>query len=213
MYDMWKPLSGNLKETGHYYAFYLGSALIISFSTELHFFDQYFDQTHQRAQKEWLEALLKNANKEKERKKHPWIIMFAHRPMYCSNKHKKDRCRKDTKKLRKALEYLLRKYGVDLAIWAHEHSYERFFPVYNGKTANGSDSEQYKNPKATVHLVNGAAPPINGCSRSTSPRLPGCPLSTSPARPPHRDRRIWPPRSRWMVRRSYGCSTIWRRRA
>lgn len=29
------------------------------------------------------------------------------------------------------LEKLFYHYGVDLAIWAHEHSYERTYPVYN----------------------------------------------------------------------------------
>ena len=29
------------------------------------------------------------------------------------------------------LEKLFWKYGVDLELWAHEHSYERMYPVYN----------------------------------------------------------------------------------
>uniref|UniRef100_A0A914RVM4 Iron/zinc purple acid phosphatase-like C-terminal domain-containing protein n=1 Tax=Parascaris equorum TaxID=6256 RepID=A0A914RVM4_PAREQ len=29
------------------------------------------------------------------------------------------------------LEKLFYKYGVDLEIWAHEHSYERMWPLYN----------------------------------------------------------------------------------
>ena len=28
------------------------------------------------------------------------------------------------------LDDVLYDYGVDLAIWAHEHSYERLFPMY-----------------------------------------------------------------------------------
>jgi hypothetical protein len=31
------------------------------------------------------------------------------------------------------LEPLWKKYGVDLAIWAHEHSYERLWPLYDKK--------------------------------------------------------------------------------
>ena len=31
------------------------------------------------------------------------------------------------------LEDVLYDYGVDLAIWAHEHSYERLFPLYKFK--------------------------------------------------------------------------------
>ena len=32
-------------------------------------------------------------------------------------------------------EDLLYDYGVDLAIWAHEHSYERMWPVYDRKVS------------------------------------------------------------------------------
>lgn len=36
------------------------------------------------------------------------------------------------------LERLFYKYGVDLEIWAHEHTYERMYPVYNRTVYNGS---------------------------------------------------------------------------
>ena len=31
------------------------------------------------------------------------------------------------------LEDVLYDYGVDLALWAHEHNYERLFPLYHFK--------------------------------------------------------------------------------
>ena len=48
-------------------------------------------------------------------------------------------------------------HGVDLSIWAHEHAYERMFPVYNGTVLNGSLEEPYHNPKGLVHLTTGSA--------------------------------------------------------
>ena len=50
------------------------------------------------------------------------------------------------------------KYGVDLILEAHEHSYERLWPVYQEKVY-GYD---YINPKAPIHLVTGMA----GCNEA-----------------------------------------------
>jgi hypothetical protein len=54
------------------------------------------------------------------------------------------------------LEDLLMKYNVDLAIWAHEHDWERLWPVYDWKVANGS-GDPYTDPKAPVHIITGSA--------------------------------------------------------
>lgn len=57
------------------------------------------------------------------------------------------------------LESLLYEFGVDLALWAHEHSYERLWPVYNRTVMNGTSSinQPYVNPRATVHVTTGSA--------------------------------------------------------
>ncbi|XP_072050925.1 acid phosphatase type 7-like [Amphiura filiformis] len=47
--------------------------------------------------------------------------------------------------------------GVDLYIGAHEHSYERMWPVYDNKVYNGSMDAPYTNPKAPVHIITGSA--------------------------------------------------------
>ena len=57
-----------------------------------------------------------------------------------------------------SLEPVFMKYGVDLIIEAHEHSYERLWPVYKGNVYQ----ENYSNPKAPVHIVSGAA----GCNEA-----------------------------------------------
>ena len=84
--------------------------------------------------------------------------------MYCSNTDGDDCTRKDT--LTRvglpqlhlyALEPLLQEYGVDLAVWAHEHSYERIWPLYNYTVLNGSSEHPYTNPRATVHFTTGSA--------------------------------------------------------
>ena len=47
--------------------------------------------------------------------------------------------------------------GVDIELWAHEHEYQRMWPVYNRKVYNGSESEPYVDPKAPVHFITGSA--------------------------------------------------------
>lgn len=48
--------------------------------------------------------------------------------------------------------------GVDLMIWAHEHSYERMYPVYNRKVYKKADgNDPYFNPRAPVHVTTGSA--------------------------------------------------------
>ncbi|XP_020627463.1 acid phosphatase type 7-like [Orbicella faveolata] len=120
-----------------FYSWNVGPAHIISISTEFYFRLQY--GSHQIGnQYRWLEADLKEATTLINRAKRPWIITMGHRPMYCSNDDGDD-CAKKESVVRTGLhskyglEDLLYKYGVDLMIWAHEHSYERLYPVYNQK--------------------------------------------------------------------------------
>ena len=48
------------------------------------------------------------------------------------------------------------RYNVDLAIWAHEHDWERLWPVYDWKVVNGTENP-YTDPKAPVHIITGSA--------------------------------------------------------
>lgn len=71
--------------------------------------------------------------------------------------------------------------GVDLELWAHEHTYERLWPVYGDKVGsrlgarplgsnaslrplcfasqvcNGSAEQPYVDPRAPVHIITGSA--------------------------------------------------------
>ena len=57
-----------------------------------------------------------------------------------------------------SLEDLFHAQGVDLVIQAHEHSYERLWPVYNEQVY----SFDYNSPKAPVHVITGAAGSVEG---------------------------------------------------
>ncbi|XP_013383368.1 acid phosphatase type 7-like [Lingula anatina] len=149
-----------------FYSLKLGKAHIIGFSTEVYF---YFNYGFHMAlnQYRWLERELQEANKPENRAERPWLITMAHRPMYCSTNDYDD-CTFSISRIRTALEGLFYKSGVDLMLWAHEHIYERLWPIYNMKVCNGSNAYPYTNPGAPVHIITGSA----GCKEKHDPFKP-----------------------------------------
>lgn len=141
-----------------WYSFNIGPIHFISYSTEAYFTAP---QTQGTAQSAWLIKDLKEANLN--RKTHPWIIAYGHRPMYCSNTDRDD-CTKNNSIVRQHLENIFYIGGVDIIFEAHEHSYERLYPVFDNKVM----SYNYTNPLAPIHIITGAAgnkygsDPMNG---------------------------------------------------
>eukprot|EP00474_Spongospora_subterranea_P002591 CRZ03049.1 hypothetical protein [Spongospora subterranea] len=144
-----------------WYSFNVHNIHFISLSTEVLFFGR---REEQQAQYEWLESDLIRANSNRNQR--PWIIAFGHRPPYCSNNNGDD-CSKQDSVVRKGIaqsdgrrlfgfEDLLVQYSVDLAIWAHEHDYERLFPMADFELRKGED-DPYRNPMGPVHVVTGSA--------------------------------------------------------
>ncbi|KAL5009257.1 hypothetical protein ScPMuIL_014838 [Solemya velum] len=129
-----------------FYSFNIGPAHIISFSSEYYYFLQ-FGSIQMFNQYYWLMEDLEEASRPENRRQRPWIITMAHRPMYCSNSDSDD-CTRRESLIRTGipffhilgLEKLFNSYGVDLMIWAHEHSYERLWPLYDRKVYNGTKS-------------------------------------------------------------------------
>lgn len=145
------------------YSINIGPVHLISISTEVYYFLNYGIKPLV-FQYEWLENDLIKANLPENREAQPWIVVMGHRPMYCSNENSDD-CTHNQTLTRVGLpfmhffglEELFYNYGVDLEIWAHEHSYERLWPIYNYEIFNGSYEQPYVNPKAPVHVVTGSA--------------------------------------------------------
>ncbi|KAK9869436.1 hypothetical protein WA026_003191 [Henosepilachna vigintioctopunctata] len=158
------------------YSINIGPLHIISISTEVYYFLNY-GLKPLVFQYQWLEDDLAKANLPENREKHPWIIVIGHRPMYCSNTDEDD-CTKNETLTRVGLpffqffglENLFYNYGVDVEIWAHEHSYERLWPIYNHIVLNGSYDAPYTNPKAPVHFTTGSAGCKEGRDNFTDPR-------------------------------------------
>jgi len=126
-----------------YYNFTLGDACFIAYSTEFYF----TDIKAALVQFVWLNQTL-------QQQKCPWIITYGHRPMYCSNSEHDD-CSKVFSFIRMALEQLFYDNHVDIAIAAHEHSFEITTRMFNNKT----------DPTGMYHIVSGSA----GCKERHDP--------------------------------------------
>lgn len=157
---------------GLFYSFDMGPVHFIGIETESYYFMNYGIKQLVK-QYEWLEKDLQKANDARHER--PWIVTFGHRPMYCSNENADD-CTNHESLIRVGLpifrwfglEELFYKYQVDLELWAHEHSYERLWPIYNFQVYNGSYNQPYKNPHAPVHIVTGSA----GCKEGREKFIP-----------------------------------------
>ena len=148
-----------------WYSFNIGHAHIIALSTEV-YFSNTSDANQVSNQLRWLEQDLISATTQSNREERPWIITMGHRPMYCSN-NKDGNCdgsnpQSEVSIVRKALEDLFFKYGVDLAFWGHLHSYERSWPMHDFKVMNGSISRPYNDAPAPIHIIAGSA----GCDEN-----------------------------------------------
>jgi len=147
-----------------YSSFDIGPVHFVAVSTEVYYFKDALERV--KKQYAWLEQDLKYASAPANRTERPWIILFGHRPMYCSPNDDLDDCHFKMTKTRVGLkenntfvggmEPLLLEYGVDLAIWAHEHTYERLYPMYN-YTVYKDSPDPYNNPRAPVHITTGSA--------------------------------------------------------
>lgn len=163
---------------GLWYSFNVGPVHFIAIETEVYYFMNYGIKLLVK-QYEWLEKDLIEANIPENRIQRPWIVTFGHRPMYCSNANADD-CTNHQSLVRVGLpvlnwfglEDLFFKYKVDLLLWAHEHSYERLWPMYNFKVQNGSYENPYENYKAPVHIITGSA----GCKEGREKFVPHKPV-------------------------------------
>uniref|UniRef100_A0A7E4ZS12 Purple acid phosphatase n=1 Tax=Panagrellus redivivus TaxID=6233 RepID=A0A7E4ZS12_PANRE len=151
---------------GFFYSFDIGDVHFVVLSAELYFYTKYGTDQIQ-TQWNFLNDDLTKANEN--RRNVPWIIALFHRPMYCSTTYH-DQCMhrhsivRDGINGKYGLENLFHKYGVDVAFFAHLHSYERFYPVYN-HTVYRNVSNPYYNPPAPVYILAGSA----GCQEDLSP--------------------------------------------
>uniref|UniRef100_A0A4W5NQE0 Purple acid phosphatase n=1 Tax=Hucho hucho TaxID=62062 RepID=A0A4W5NQE0_9TELE len=139
-----------------WYSWNVGSAHIISLSTEIYFFLDYGVDLIFK-QYEWLKKDLEEANRPENRAERPWIITMGHRPMYCSNNDKDDCTLFESYVCTPQNTSLIRERGVNyMDGWIIPSVF------------NGSIEQPYVNPKAPVHIITGSA----GCRENHDPFVP-----------------------------------------
>jgi 3',5'-cyclic AMP phosphodiesterase CpdA len=151
------------QSSNFYYSFNIGLVHFVSYSTEFIFEDKDDDQ---KAQMEFLKSDLSHLN----RTRYPWLVVFGHRPLYCSPdnsdrddftnflKRKNKDCDEDAEKVRNAFENIWHEYKVDIVIQSHVHSYERLATIYNNAAVKCEveNKNLCKNASAPVYIVTGA---------------------------------------------------------
>ena len=92
--------------------------------------------------------------------------------MYCSPNDDNDDCHSLVSLMRDGVlgqygfEELINRYGVEMHFGAHEHSYERNYPVYQYEwDASVTGQAAYVDFNKTIHIITGAA----GCPENTDP--------------------------------------------
>jgi len=148
----------------HYYSFGVNNVHFINLNSNL--FEKpipkEFNSEYTKTFQDWIKNDLKNVPAG------VWIIVFMHKPLYCS--YNKDNCMTETVEMRKIYEQILNDAKVDLIVAGHVHVYERELPVGdNGKIDTESvskDKSTYTNPKYPAHVVCGAAGQVQGIKKT-----------------------------------------------
>jgi len=130
-----------------YYSFNINNVHIVNLNSEIPYD---FDESYKEKFLKWLRNDLRSNTKK-------WIIVYLHRPLYCtfdSDYH----CGSSAQKMRELFEEIFMENKVDLILAGHVHAYERLYPIYNGdidKNSISKDKSLYKSPKYPVYLVCG----------------------------------------------------------
>ncbi|XP_030937446.1 probable inactive purple acid phosphatase 27 [Quercus lobata] len=91
-----------------------------------------------------------------DRRKQPWLIFVAHRPLgYSSNDWFGEEGSFEEPMGRDDLQRLWQKYRVDIAFYGHFHAYERTCPIYQNVCVNSEESHYSGTMNGTIHVVVG----------------------------------------------------------
>lgn len=135
-----------------YYSFDLGQVHFVMLDSEA-YVGRFHTEEQLRKHQKWVEEDL-------DRNKLPWVVVVAHRPIYCSPnptcKVCTNSCTKYCQTMAHYLESLMNQHQVALYISADVHLYERTQPLFHNSSVQAG-STVYVNPPAPIYIVNGVA--------------------------------------------------------
>jgi hypothetical protein len=132
-----------------YYSFDFQNVHVITMATEL---ELEVGSEQYNFSKNDLARVYKDPNTE-------WIIVTMHKPVYTSPNGCSASSCEGSKTMRDTYHPLFDKYGVDLVLEAHMHSYQRSFPIkYNADNPSkpiitSSNKNNYNNPSGEIFAI------------------------------------------------------------
>jgi hypothetical protein len=109
--------------TSQYYSFDYQNVHFIALATE----SGYLDMSKDKAKKQ-LAFVTRDLEKASTNPNIDWIIPFFHQPMYYEDEES-GRIMPHDENMRKVYHPLFEKYGINLVLQAHTHTYERTYPL------------------------------------------------------------------------------------
>jgi len=139
---------------GIFHSFNAGYLHVILVSSEVFFTFQPHSAGLLLEQSQWLERDLEGVNRSVT----PFVALGLHQPFYCSANDDQDDCHHVASLVRLGLEKIIYKGGVDIVFQAHEHAYERNYPVYDYNwNSSRTGAGAYVDYKSPIHILTGAA--------------------------------------------------------
>lgn len=134
--DAWYLPTNSLTGSELFYSFDYGDIHFVSLDTNVSFSASVLD---------WLVADLDQTSRR-------WKIVFFHHTVYsCGSAHG------SSTYLINLLGPIFEAHGVDLAIYGHDHDYERSFPMRARQVVDAAMEPDYVDPSGPIYVVGGAA--------------------------------------------------------
>lgn len=145
--SVFRHIADYFKIKSQYYSFNFRNVHFIAMSTEIPLKKGY-------PQYDFVKYDLENASKDPSI---DWLVVYYHRPAYTTAAYDL----KQAATLRNNYHPLFDEYGVDLVLQAHNHYYQRTYPImYDPFTSSSpfaikSDSNEYEDPNKPIFLTVG----------------------------------------------------------